>query len=313
MQRINLFSKSVLSQLILASSLLMISSVIMAQDVHHMHADLSNDAISTMEHAKMDHHTMHNIDHSQMNHSLEDTSQKNEMVVHAQHQSHDHQAEHGGQIYAITTLDHQWQVNEGGNGTFKSELDTRIGTDENKLFIKIHADKDESHDPEFDIKLLYSHMISDFWDVQVGARYRDETIKLSQNQKDTEKYVDAVIGLHGMAPYFFETDAYLYIGEDHYSGLSLATERDLLLTQKLILKPYLDVDIILNDDAKYAKKSGLSGVTTGIEIRYEMNKKVMPYVDFAYQYVKGNAETAWQQQVHSEKNWQYGAGFRFKF
>lgn len=44
------------------------------------------------------------------------------------------------------------------------------------------------------------------------------------------------------------------MGEDQYAALSLETTRDLLLTQKLIAQPYLDVDVILQDDAKYAKK-----------------------------------------------------------
>ena len=118
----------------------------------------------------------------------------------------------------------------------KSEFETRIGTDENKVFIKVHADKEESHDAHYDAKLLYSRMISDFWDAQIGARYRSEKVELDDHRKDTEENVDAVIGLHGMAPYFFETDAYLYAGEDSYAGFSLETERDFLITQKLIIQ-----------------------------------------------------------------------------
>ena len=156
-------------------------------------------------------------------------------------------------------------------------------------------------------------MISDFWDAQVGVRYRSEKVELKHHAKDSEEKLDAVIGLHGMAPYFFETDAYLYAGEDKYSGFSLETERDLLLTQKLILKPYLELDVVFSDDSKYAKKSGLSSLTTGIETRYEISKKVMPYLDIAYEYSKGNDETAWQVKSDAEKGWRYGAGVRFKF
>ena len=35
----------------------------------------------------------------------------------------------------------KWLRNEDGEGILKSELKTRIGTDENKVFIKIHADQ----------------------------------------------------------------------------------------------------------------------------------------------------------------------------
>ncbi len=47
-----------------------------------------------------------------------------------------------------------------------------------------------------------------------------------------------MFGLHGLAPYFFETDAYFYLGEDQYAALSLGTTRYLLLTQKLIAQPF---------------------------------------------------------------------------
>lgn len=229
------------------------------------------------------------------------------------HQGHDHRKEHGAQVYAVTTLDNKWRVNEDGEGALKSEIETRIGTDENKIFLKAHVNKQESYDTEYDFKLLYSRMISDFWDAQVGTRYRIEKVNHRQHSTDTEEKLDAVVGIHGMAPYFFETDAYLYLGEDHYSGLSVKTERDLLLTQKLIFKPYIDMDVVFNDDSKYAKRSGLSGITTGLETRYEINKKIMPYIDIAYEYSKGHEETPFQLFSGSESSWLYGAGVRFKF
>ncbi len=49
--------------------------------------------------------------------------------------------------------------------------------------------------------------------------------------------VDGVIGILGLAPYFFETQAYLYGGENNFWGASFELERDLLLTQKLITQP----------------------------------------------------------------------------
>ncbi len=58
--------------------------------------------------------------------------------------------------------------------------------------------------------------------------------------------------------------------------MSLETERDVLLTQKLIVKPYLDLNVVLSDDSSYAQKTGLSTAQLGLETRYEINKKLMP-------------------------------------
>jgi len=225
---------------------------------------------------------------------------------------HDHRKEHGAQIYSQIILDQKWQHSSEGNGAFKSKNQARIGTDENKIFLKLEADKHESHQAEYDAKVLYSRNISDFWDVQTGVRYRQENLAGSATQQQNERF-DAVFGLHGLAPYFFETDAHVYVGEDDFVGLKLETERDLLLTQKLIMQPFVELDVILNDQAANAKKTGLSHATLGLETRYELSKKLMPYLEVGYEYSKGNQQTAWQQSSDSEKGWIYGAGLRMMF
>lgn len=323
MHIIKLFPKTVL-----ATSLFLVSAWAVAHEGYHSDpsTETQTTAMPAMDHSKMNHSQMshsqvnhENMNHASMNHDAMDHSQHQQQqktvsaTDHTVHQGHDHRKEHGAQIYAITTVDNKWLLNEDGEGALKSEIETRIGTDENKIFLKAHIDKHESHDAEYDFKMLYSRMISDFWDAQIGARYRVEKVERDQRSTDTEEKLDGVIGLHGMAPYFFETDAYLYAGEDNYSGFSLETERDLLLTQKLIFQPYLNVDVVFSDESKYAKKSGLSGVTAGIETRYEISKKVMPYIDIAYEYSKGNDATPWQVESDSEKGWLYGAGVRFRF
>ncbi|RKG32100.1 copper resistance protein B [Acinetobacter tianfuensis] len=314
MHTINLFSKSVL-----AVSLLMISAVSFAHNGED-HSVKSTTA-EPMDHSQHTPNVVLNSPQASVqnhsNHALSASAATVEKAQHGSgypdsHQNH-HRKEHGAQIYAVTAVDNQWLVNEDGVGALKSEFETRIGTDENKIFIKVHADKEESHDAHYDAKILYSRMISDFWDAQIGARYRREKIELGNQRKDTEEHVDAVIGLHGMAPYFFETDAYLYAGKDSYAAFSLETERDLLITQKLIMQPYLELDVIFSDDSKYAKKTGLSSAAAGLETRYEISKKVMPYISIAYAYSKGKDETPWQVKSDSENGGVYGAGIRFKF
>lgn len=122
-----------------------------------------------------------------------------------------------------------------------------------------------------------------------------------------------MLGLHGLAPYFFETDAYLYAGKDQQLSFNLKSERDLLVTQKLILQPYIESELVLSDDSKYARKKGLSSLQLGVQSRYEINKRVMPFIDVAYAYEKGREATVWQQETSSEKDWQYGLGLKLIF
>ena len=219
---------------------------------------------------------------------------------------HDHRQEHGGQWYQSSMLESKWMHHAGGRGVWLSELESRVGTDEHKLFVKLHTQQTESQQAEYEAQVLYSRMISDFWDVQAGMAYQQE------DQTALQQWY-GVIGLHGLAPYFFETEAYLSIAEDQQVQLSLDTERDFLLTQKLILAPYLQAKLVLSDESAQAQKTGLSQLQTGLQMRYEISKKVMPFVDVAYGYHKGLAQTARQDATESEQGWQYGAGLRFKF
>ncbi|MCF0264204.1 copper resistance protein B [Acinetobacter guillouiae] len=308
MQIINLFSKSVL-----ASSLLMLSGLALAHEGHQMQNDASIATESTVvtDHSTMDHSKMNQldeqsnaVDHTQ--HQALTTTTGEESI--ASHSTHDHSKEHGAQVYQRVTIDNAWMLDEDGKGTLDSSFELRVGTDENKLFIKGSSSKAESDKVEYDLSALYSRNIADFWDVQAGVRYSDNP----ERSTDQER-IDAALGLHGLAQYFFETDAYLYFGQDSRVAFSLETERDLLLTQKLILKPYLDLNVVFSDDSRYAQKTGLNSIKTGLETRYEITKKVMPYVSVAYAYSKGNKETAWQTATDSESGWLYGAGLRFRF
>lgn len=312
MHSINLFAMSTLS-----ASLLVLSGQSFAHEDHHA-MSMSEPQTQPAEKIPVD-HSQHQkmsaapkivIEEKQVQPAQQAYSDSDDLDYKLDHQF-DHAAhlkEHGGQIYQQTTLESKWQRNDDGQGALKSKLETRVGTDENKIFIKVHADKAESQQTEYDAKLLYSRNVADFWDVQTGIRYRNDP-----NREIDQDQVDAVLGLHGMAPYFFETDAYVYIGQDRQVSFNLETERDLLLTQKLIIQPYLDINMVLSDDSNYAKKTGLNSVQVGLETRYEINKKVMPFMDVAYGYNKGVQETAWQKLSSSENEWFYGAGIRFKF
>lgn len=248
----------------------------------------------------------HGAEHAQQQHEavISPTSNQSEDVF--DHQAH--AKEHGGQTYQLTTLETKWTQNKAGHGAVQSELETWVGGDTNKVFFRAAHDKAESEQSSYSGELLYSRNIADFWDVQAGVRYRYDDNKVT----DKDQF-DAMFGLYGMAQYFFETEAYLYAGQDQRWSMSLHSERDVLLTQKLIVQPYIGADIVLSDESKYAERTGLSSLEVGLETRYEISKKIMPFIDVSYQYQKGLKETPWQTATGSDKDWYYGAGLRIKF
>ena len=220
----------------------------------------------------------------------------------------EHAQEHGGQWFQSTRIESKWQNRQQGPASLETDWQTWWGSDEQKLFLKGQFEKTESAASQWSLSALYSRQLSEFWDLQAGLRYQSQAHSLA----DQDRY-QAVVGLYGMAPYFFETEAYLYLGEQQQWLLHLETERDFLLTQQLITQPYLNLDVQLHDGASTAQKSGLSQMTLGLETRYEINKSLMPFAQLGYQYRQALTETSWQSAMPAEWSWIYAVGIRLWF
>lgn len=278
----------------------MVSSLSVFASAHESHHQMMQMDQPVQQDILME--TSPSIDHSEHQPELK------QVPSDIQHDTHDHHREHGGQIYQATAIKNAWIVDDDGRGSASTELKTWLGSDKNKIFIQAHVEKAESEKTQTETKLLYSRNVSDFWDVQTGVRYQYQP-----EQKYAQNQWDAVLGLHGLAPYFFETEAYIYAGQDQRWQLSLETTRDVLFTQKLIAQPYLNADVIFNDESSYASKSGLSKLQIGLQTRYEISKKIMPFIDVAYAYNKGLKQTELQSATDSKKGWLYGLGLTLKF
>ena len=203
MRTINLCLKPVL-----ASVLALGNMTVFAEDISQQHADHS------MHHQQ----SLQSSEHHLTSVAPEITESLIPDSASTYSSEHDHRKEHGGQIYTRVKLDNTWIKNSEGEGGLQSENELRIGTDENKLFIKLKADKQESRATEYAVQALYSRNISDFWDAQAGLRYRQENLG-QPNAGQNIEHVDAIFGFHGLAPYFFETNAHLYLGQDDFIGL----------------------------------------------------------------------------------------------
>ena len=187
----------------------MLSGLALAHEGHQMQNDVSiaTDSAVVTDHSSMDHSKMNQldeksnaVDHTQ--HQAITTTTGEESI--ASHSTHDHRKEHGAQVYQRVTIDNAWMLDEDGKGTLDSSLELRIGTDENKLFIKGNSSKAESDKIEYDLSALYSRNIADFWDVQAGVRYSDNPERTTDQER-----IDAALGLHGLAQYFFDFDEFV--------------------------------------------------------------------------------------------------------
>ncbi len=155
------------------------------------------------------------------------------------------------------------------------------GYDLNKVYLYSEGEKPENGEFESENQLVYSRAISPYWDVQVGVGY---------DKSDESDQTWAVLGVQGLAPYFFETRAVLLFGEDGNIGLRAEAEYEALLTQKLILTPSIALDAYTKDNSEMGIGSGLSNLTLGARLRYEIKREFAPYIGVEWNRNLGNTD-----------------------
>lgn len=88
----------------------------------------------------------------------------------------------------------------------------------------------------------------------------------------------ALIGIEGLAPYWFDVDAQLFVstqGDVHARTKASYQQR---ITQSLVLEPEMEVDFAFQDVPAIQMASGFERMELGTRLRYERNRAFAPYV-----------------------------------
>lgn len=152
------------------------------------------------------------------------------------------------------------------------------GSDLNKLYLATEGERlmDPDHRDEdtgtesAETRLAWNHAFAPYWDWQLGWR-RDW-------QPDDPNRDWASLGIQGLAPYWFEVDAQLFLGEDGLSELRLEAEYELMLTQRLALVPEVEASFYGKDDDDLGIGDGLVAIESGLRLRYEIRRELAPYI-----------------------------------
>jgi len=181
----------------------------------------------------------------------------------------------GGMPYSLIMADRFELQSGGGSDNLLWDAQGYYGGDINKLWIKTEGDYSFTEDmmEDAEVQALWSRAVSSFFDLQAGVRYDFEP----------EGLAHAVIGMQGLAPYWFEVDAAAFISEKGDITASLEAEYELLLTQRLILQPRLELGLSLQDINERSIAAGLTDVNLGLRLRYEVKREFAPYVGIDWQ------------------------------
>lgn len=212
----------------------------------------------------------------------------------------DHQ--HGSEIWHMFRLETDYGGGEHGP-VASWDLNGWIGTDENKLWLKSEGENEDGTTEQAEFWALYSRNVHDFWDVQAGIRHDTQPVSTSY----------LVLGFEGLAPYFFETEAHLFVSDEGDVSARLRQENDFLITQRLILQPYAEINLFAQDVPEQEVGAGITHGEIGLQTRYEFTRKFAPYVDLRYERKFGETSSIAKNHGEDNDNFITAAGVRFMF
>ncbi|MBA3016142.1 MAG: copper resistance protein B [Proteobacteria bacterium] len=144
-----------------------------------------------------------------------------------------------------------------------------IGRDLDKLWIKTDGEYKDGRVEEAEAQALYSRAIAPFWDLQMGWR---------RDLRPTPDRDWLAVGVKGLAPYFFDVDAAIFVGDNGRTSARLQAEYEIMFTQRLILVPEIELNLYGKDDEAVGIGSGLSSLEAGLRLRYEIRREFAPYL-----------------------------------
>jgi copper resistance protein B len=124
-------------------------------------------------------------------------------------------------------------------------------------------------------RLVLQKPISDFFDLKAGVRL--------DSPEGADRWF-GVLGIAGLAPQWIEVDADLFVSETGDISARLDAEYELLITNRLILTPSVEIDVALSDDREIGVASGLNSIEVGARLSYDVvDRAVSPYIGVVYE------------------------------
>jgi copper resistance protein B len=159
----------------------------------------------------------------------------------------------------------------GGGPSSGASWDSKgwIGQDRDRFWFRSEGEGEGDRLAGAELHLLYGRAISRWWDVVAGVR---------QDFRPGPAQAWAAIGLQGLAPYWFKVEVTGYVGASGRTHARFETEYELLLTNRLVLQPLVELDVHGKSDPERGIGAGLSSADVGLRLRYELRRELAPYI-----------------------------------
>jgi copper resistance protein B len=214
---------------------------------------------------------------------------------------HAHENAHDGGINNFTLVEEADVTRFDGKWVANWEAQGWIGTDMDKFWWRTEGETKGPRLEQSEFQALYSRNIAMFFDAQVGLRH--------DIAPDARTY--AVVGVQGLAPLFFETEAHVFLGFKGDVLFRLRQSFDLRMTNRLVAQPLFETDIYATRVPERLIAPGPAIIETGILTRYEITRRVAPYVAVMFERRLGESSRLARAAGENPGGWSIRTGVRF--
>jgi copper resistance protein B len=225
------------------------------------------------------------------------------MTDHYDHTMHDNAS------YSKTLIDLLEYRPDGADSDVRWDIERWQGEDYHRWWIKTEGERNiHNGDYDAEFQLLKSELTHPYTEFQYGLRLQ------TQGHDGTNiARPQAVVGFQSLMPYNYELESALYVDLHGNISASVKAEKDILITQKLILQPRLEADAALQQVERFGVGSGLNNVSLGLRLRYEIRREFAPYIGVTYEKAFGKTASFMRQDGGDTGQWRFVAGVRMWF
>ena len=207
-------------------------------------------------------------------------------------------------VYAFVLLDQlEWRGGDSTDGV-NWEAKGWIGGDLDRLWFRTKGQADDGRLGDAEAHLFYGRAVARWWDVVVGVR---------QDVRPGPAQTWAAFGVQGLAPYWFEVEATGYVSDGGQTAVRLEAVYELLLTNRLVLRPLIELNLYGRSNVERGIGSGLSSSEVGLRVRYEFRRELAPYVGVTWSNAFGETRDLAESAGDTAASLRFVAGLRLWF
>ncbi|PXX93693.1 copper resistance protein B [Marinobacter vulgaris] len=210
-------------------------------------------------------------------------------------------------FWGVSTEKLEYRYSDSDEELAVIEGDAYYGTDELKFRWLFEGEWEEAHNAweTLENQFVAQVPVDDFWDAKAGIRV---------DTPEGPDRVYGVLGLTGLAPYWFEIDTNLYVSDEGDASADFEAEYELLITNYWILSATFESLLAFSEDTEIGVGQGLNSTEVGLRLSYDViGRSFSPYVGVVHERKYGDTADLARDSGGSTEDWFAVVGARLSF